>query len=242
MSDLIEFAFDAKPVRVVMIGDEPWFVASDLCAILGLGNVTMAVRKLDADQVTLNLIEGMRNNRPANIVSESGMWTLVLRSDRPEAVDLRRWLTGEVLPALRKTGRYVMPGTDDAPEVPGDHDAARLTACVGVVREARRLFGPQSARLIWVKLGLPSPLAADLPGLSADPMAADLEAYCASVGECTIDEAAEALGVRHLDAGTRVRIGGLLRQLGWRAQKVRRGPRTVNLFTPASATARAVRA
>ena len=115
MTDLIPFTFEAQTLRVLLIDDAPWWVASDLCAVLGLRNPTMSLRKLDADQVALNQIEGLRGDGMANIVSESGMWTLVLRSDKPQAKRIRRWLTDEVLPQLRRTGSYSLaPSTPAA--------------------------------------------------------------------------------------------------------------------------------
>lgn len=104
MNDLQVFNFNEMELRTVIKDGEPWFVAADVCRVLGLGNPTMAVSKLEEDEVTLNLIEG--SHRPTNIVSESGLYALIVRSDKSEAKRFRRWVTSEVLPSIRKTGSY----------------------------------------------------------------------------------------------------------------------------------------
>ena len=238
MTNLLCFDFDEQPVRVITIDDAPWWVAADICGILGIENATNAVRRLDADQVTLYQIKGASNGKSVNIVSESGMWTLVLRSDKPQAAALRRWLTGEVLPALRRTGRYAFPGAaeldDDAEASPigAGLDLSRVTVALNLVREARKLFGIRSAQAMWLDAGLPPPVAAEAPALFADHLAADLRAWCRTVAECTLDQALAALGLPLGDQGLRLRVGRLLRALGWHPWKVRRDGRPVNLFAP----------
>ena len=233
----LSFQFEQSPVRVMMIGGEPWWLAGDLCAVLGLTNVSQAISRLEDDQVCLTQNEAWRANGPVNIVSESGMWTLVLRSDKPQAAALRRWLTGEVLPALRRTGRYAFPGAaelDDADAIPigTGLDLSRVTVALNLVREARKLFGIRSAQAMWLDAGLPPPVAAEAPALFADHLAADLRAWCATVVECTLDQALAALGLPLGDQGLRLRVGRLLRALGWHPWKVRRDGRPVNLFAP----------
>lgn len=235
MSAPLSFAFGDRAVRVVMQDVEPWWIAKDLCRILDIRNDRQAVGRLDDDQKGVCQIDTLGGPQIVSIINESGMWMLVLRSDKPQAVELRRWLTREVLPTLRKTGRYEMPGRPalpDAGQLMLDHDATRISVALNVVREARKLFGPQSARLMWMNMGLPAPVASEAPLLFADPMGADLQAFCATVEECTIEDVASALGIRRLDAGMRVRIGRLLRELGWYPLKARRGGRPVNVFAP----------
>lgn len=114
-NQLVPFAFGDNMVHVHM--DEngnPWFVAKDVCRVLGLGNVTEALRNLDEDEkITLTNPEG--NPRAGiphemNTISESGLYALVFRSRKPEARAFSKWVRAEVLPALRRNGRYEMPG------------------------------------------------------------------------------------------------------------------------------------
>lgn len=92
-------------IRTVIIDNEPWFVAKDVCNILGIANPTDALNKglEDFERARLNL--GRQGE--ANIISESGFYTLVLRSRKPIAKPFRLWVTQEVLPQIRKTGGYI---------------------------------------------------------------------------------------------------------------------------------------
>lgn len=82
---------------------EPWWVAKDVCNVLGLTNPTVSLEGLDEDERSKFFL-GRQGE--ANIVSESGVYSLIFRSNKPEAKRFRKWVTGEVLPTLRKSGRY----------------------------------------------------------------------------------------------------------------------------------------
>lgn len=95
---------------------EPWFVAKDICDALGLGNVGQALARLDEDEkssITLN--DGTPGNPSKSIVSEAGLYSLVLKSRKPEAHAFKRWVTHEVLPAIRRDGGY-MVARNETPE------------------------------------------------------------------------------------------------------------------------------
>lgn len=98
-------------IRTVMQDGEPWFVAADVCKALDVANPSDALNRLDDDERTLVSIEGASNGLPLNVVNEPGLYTLILGSRKPEAKAFKRWVTHEVLPAIRKTGRYAAPGT-----------------------------------------------------------------------------------------------------------------------------------
>ena len=108
MASVIPFDFDGDAVRVVLRNDAPWFVAKDVCDVLELSNPTEALRALDDDEKnTLRIAEGIQRGNPnVNTISESGLYSLIFRSRKPEAKRFRKWVTGEVLPSLRKHGRY----------------------------------------------------------------------------------------------------------------------------------------
>ena len=92
-------------IRSVSIGNEPWFVASDICKALDLRNPTMAMERLDDDEKSkLNL--GLPGGA-TNCVNEYGLSGLVLASRKNEAKDFKRWITHEVLPSIRKNGGYI---------------------------------------------------------------------------------------------------------------------------------------
>lgn len=94
-------------IRTLVIDGEPWFVAADVCKVLGIQNVTQAIRQLeDFERSMFNI--GRQGK--TNIISESGFYTLVLRSRKAVAKPFRIWVTSEVLPSIRKTGKYQAPG------------------------------------------------------------------------------------------------------------------------------------
>lgn len=93
-------------IRVIEKDGEPWFVAVDVCDILGLSNPTIAVSRLDNDErAKFNL--GRQGD--ATIVNEPGLYTLILGSRKPEAKAFKRWITHEVIPSIRKYGAYMTP-------------------------------------------------------------------------------------------------------------------------------------
>lgn len=97
-------------VRSLVIDNEPWFVASDVCKALDLTNATMAISRLDEDEKSkLNL--GLSGGA-TNCVNEYGLYNLVLASRKKEAKKFKRWITHEVLPTIRKTGGYQIPRTN----------------------------------------------------------------------------------------------------------------------------------
>ena len=109
MKSLDLFHFKGRQVRTIQLDGEPWFVAADVCDVLGLNNPSQALSYLDRDERRLITNEAWRTNGSMAVVSEPGLYSLVLRSRRPEAKGFRRWIAHEVIPALRQTGGYLMP-------------------------------------------------------------------------------------------------------------------------------------
>lgn len=111
MSELVPFNFDGNQVRVIVdLEGNPWWVAGDVCAVLGIRDASDAVSRLDPDdQGSTPVVDAAgRRNPNTKIVNESGLWDLVLDSRKPEAKRFRRWVTGEVLPSIRSTGSYTV--------------------------------------------------------------------------------------------------------------------------------------
>lgn len=105
--DLMNFAFNGHPVRVVMRGDGPWWVAADVCKTLGIHNPGQSLSYLYKDEKDYILTRDVKRGNPRRIIiSEPGLYSLVLRSRRPDALAFKRWVTHEVLPTIRKTGSY----------------------------------------------------------------------------------------------------------------------------------------
>lgn len=93
-------------VRAVEKEGEPLFLAADICTSLGLGNVTESLRNLDPDEKTMVSLKVGTREQMCNFVTESGMYCLIMRSNKPEAKQFRKWVTADVLPRIRKTGSY----------------------------------------------------------------------------------------------------------------------------------------
>lgn len=109
MSQIIPFSFEDQAVRVQVAADGcPWFNAGDVCDALGFANPRQALDShVDADDVQkLDATDSLGRTQRANHLNESGLFSLVLGSTKPEARRFKRWVTGEVLPAIRKTGAY----------------------------------------------------------------------------------------------------------------------------------------
>ena len=110
MNELQTFTYNNAQFRsITKSNGEKWFVLKDVCDILGIVNTSDVYKRLDEDERgRFNL--GRQGE--ANIISESGLYNVILRSDKPEAKPFRKWVTSEVLPAIRKTGAY---STNDKP-------------------------------------------------------------------------------------------------------------------------------
>lgn len=146
--------------RVVELNSEPWFVLADVCAVLGISNVTQARGRLDEDEWAMFNI-GRQGE--ATIINESGLWSSILSSRKPEAKRLKRWVTSEVLPAIRKHGFYDArksePPANNPPEprVFPAWPMEELRTKKGVIDMYRMLWGIPAAQWLSPQLGFPIP-------------------------------------------------------------------------------------
>jgi len=112
MNKVISFIFEGHTVRTEIIEGLPWWVARDVCGILGLNNVTTALQYLDDDEKSLmaNKRERRLGQRGGaqefNVINESGLYSLIFRSRKPEARRFKKWITSEVLPQIGQAGGY----------------------------------------------------------------------------------------------------------------------------------------
>lgn len=106
MNELKVFSYESNEVRTVIIDGQPWWIAKDVCDVLGVDNVSQALDRIDNDERnTIILNEGIGNPEKA-IINESGLYSLVLSSRKPEAKAFKKWITSKVLPSIRKTGEF----------------------------------------------------------------------------------------------------------------------------------------
>ena len=122
--EIITFNFSESKTEIQSLihNNEPWLVAKEICDILGLSNTTKALKGLDNDEkLTLPIVRAGQK-REINLINESGLYNLIFKSRKPQAKNFRKWVTSEVLPAIRKKGYYGIqkPQNDfiDARDVP----------------------------------------------------------------------------------------------------------------------------
>lgn len=195
-TEIQRFDFNGAALRTLTDeAGEPWFVAKDVCTVLDLSNVGQALARLDDDEkssITLN--DGTPGNPNRAIVSESGLYALVLASRKPEAHEFKRWVTHEVLPQIRKTGGYI-PTTD------ADDDMTILAKAVMIgqrtMEEQKQKIAEQQTRIVEL-----------------EPKARLADAVAASGGTCLIGELAKMLRQNGLDIGQN-RLFEILRQDGY---------------------------
>ena len=135
----LAYSFNDKYCPVLI--DEqsnPWWIARQVCDILGLKDVSMSLQRLDDDEKLIQKILVSGQNRDVWLINEPGLYSLVLTSNKPEAKTFKRWITHEVLPSIRKTGSYT--AGEPKPSRPSLKEAADF------MREARLSLGTRSAR------------------------------------------------------------------------------------------------
>jgi prophage antirepressor-like protein len=124
MNELAVFSYANTEVRTVVRDGEPWFVATDVCTVLGFRMASDALRALENDEKGYAVVRTPGGEQRVSTVSESGLYALIFRSRVPAAKTFRKWVTSEVLPAIRKTGGYEI-----APAIPQTYaDALQLAA------------------------------------------------------------------------------------------------------------------
>ena len=111
MNDLQIFNYNGNEVRTIQKDGEPWWVLKDVCNVLDLSDTNKTAERLDVDELTrIKFVTGGQN-REMLCINESGLYNVILRSDKPEAKPFRKWVTSEVLPSIRKHGAYMTPET-----------------------------------------------------------------------------------------------------------------------------------
>lgn len=106
MNQLQVFSFSGTDIRVVTKEGQPWWVAKDVCDVLEIKNSRDALSRLDDDEKGVASTDTLGGTQQVQVVNESGLYSLVLSSRKPEAKQFKRWITHEVIPAIRKTGTY----------------------------------------------------------------------------------------------------------------------------------------
>ncbi len=113
-ADLVSYASDGTAVRVVIRAGAPWFVLADVCRVLDIAEAHRATARLDDDEKGRHTMTTPGGAQEVTIVSESGLYSLVLTSRKPEAKRFKKWITADVMPPIRKTGGYGVQAADPA--------------------------------------------------------------------------------------------------------------------------------
>ena len=127
MNELQNFNFSGQDVRIITINDEPWFVGKDVADILGYSNSRKALSDhVDDEDKGVTKSDTLGGNQNITIINESGLYSLILKSKKPEAKQFKRWVTSEVLPTIRKHGAYMTQ-----PQVPTTQRELIMLALAG---------------------------------------------------------------------------------------------------------------
>lgn len=117
MNELQIFKYQSNEVRTIKKEGEPWFVLKDVCGVLDLGSPHKVSERLDEDERNqIPVTDSMGRQQETTIINESGLYNVILRSDKPEAKPFRKWVTSEVLPSIRRTGGYIAGQNELSPE------------------------------------------------------------------------------------------------------------------------------
>lgn len=199
-NEIQRFDFRGASLRTLTDEEgEPWFVAKDVCDILGMSNPSMAVIALDKDEVAQidpkdYLGSENRSNQAVNIVSEPGLYKLIMRSRKPEAKEFQRWVTHEVLPQIRKTGGYIPTSESDSDE---DIMARAVLVAQKTIKQKNQQIAEQQRRIVEL-----------------EPKARFADAVAASDDTCLIGELAKMLLQNGIPVGQN-RLFRLLRAEGY---------------------------
>lgn len=182
-------------IRAMNEGGEPWFVAKDVCGILGYANPSKAIADhVENEDKLNNETLSSLGQRGGWLINESGLYSLIFGSKKPEAKAFKRWVTHEVLPAIRKTGGYMTAKPDETPE---EIMARALRIADDTMRRQRERIEGLSAENAELR-----------------PKALFADAVAASDGTCLVGELAKMLRQNGVDIGQN-RLFGWLRDNGW---------------------------
>lgn len=177
--------FDFKGAALRTLTDEagePWFVLKDCMSILDLGNPTETVKMFDKDEFsTTEVIDSIGRRQQTYIISEPGLYRLVMKSRKPEAKEFQRWVTHEVLPQIRKTGGYIPTSESDSDE---DIMARAVLVAQKTIKQKKQQIAEQQTRIVEL-----------------EPKARFADAVAASDGTCLVGELAKMLRQNGMDIG-----------------------------------------
>ncbi|OMF00256.1 phage antirepressor Ant [Paenibacillus amylolyticus] len=161
MNQVIPFMYGAAEVKTININNEPWFLAKDICDVVDIKNTAQALDGLDEDEKLVYAVHISGQSRESWFVNEPGLYTLIIRSRKPEAKQFKRWITHEVIPSIRKHGAYMTESTIE--RMVNDPDfLIKLGETLKAEQEARRALEQK------IQIDQPKVLFADSLQASSD--------------------------------------------------------------------------
>ena len=143
MNEIQIFNYNSNEVRTIQRDGEPWFVLRDVCGVLALGTPAKVAERLDEDEKGVSQIHTPGGDQSMTIINESGLYNVILRSDKPEAKPFRKWVTSDVLPTIRRHGMYATAETVE--KMLADPDTTiKLLEAIKAEREARKALEAQA--------------------------------------------------------------------------------------------------
>ena len=188
MNAVQPFDYQGHQVRTLTVNSEPWFVAPDVAKVLGYSEASAMTRTLDDDEKGLQSVQTLGGEQAVTVISEAGLYSAILRSRVEGAKAFKRWVTHEVLPAIRKTGSY-----SATPALPQDYASALRELAASV--EAKALAEAKVAEL--------------------EPAASAWSVMVEATGDYSVDEAAKILCRDPRISTGRQRLFGVMADLGW---------------------------
>jgi len=143
MNEIEIFNYNGQQVREIEIGGNPWWILKDVCDVLGIRQVKDVAGRLEADERGKTVvIDSLGRQQQMYIVNEYGLYNVILRSQRPEAKDFRRWITHEIMPSIRKHGAYMTPSTLETALLSPDN---MIKLCTALKQEQSRSLALEAA-------------------------------------------------------------------------------------------------
>ena len=155
MNELQTFTYQDSPIRTVQLDGEPWFVLKDVCAVLGISKYRDTADRLDEDERGAARVDTLGGAQDMTIINESGLYNVILRSDKPEARPFRKRVTGEVLPSIRKHGAYMTTETLQAAILNPDYLLQVVTALKDETDKRKALEASNAALAVDLEIARP---------------------------------------------------------------------------------------
>lgn len=192
---MLAFAYETSAIRVVMIDDDPWWVASDIAALLGYDKPANMLRMLRPRQKGAHIVSTLGGSQSMSVISEGGLFKCIMRSRKPEAEAFEDWVTDELLPTLRRTGRYEIKSDSSARVLDLEgalgtaDDRHAIKTALLTINTYKDLYGLQAGREMLERLGFP------VPGVTLSPASVGGEERRAS-GEGDLHAWSRAAGLK----------------------------------------------